>query len=170
MPDRRDQHHRGRKPRHARAVTIVRAGYHGADERVAEHGKRDRSGKQGEIVEPPAKHAMAEQDRGQQHRRQRDGNVKPVDRGEVEMPALLLRRAHRLHLCGKKALDDAVGMAEPDTDAFAGSDLHQLLRRPGQCRLGLPGRIFGQRMQYDKAHLVAQSLKAAERVEHAVAP
>jgi hypothetical protein len=82
MPDRSDQHHRGRKPRHPRAVAIVRAGYCGADERVAEHRKRDRAGEQGEIVERPVQHASAEQDRSQQHRRQRDGNVNPVDRGK----------------------------------------------------------------------------------------
>ena len=48
--------------------------------------------------------------------------------------------------------------------------MDQLLRGGGKRSLGLPCRIFGQRMQRDKAHLVVQSLEAAERVEHAVAP
>jgi len=121
----------------------MRTGYHGADEGVAEYGERDRAGEQGEIVERPAQYTVAEQDEGEQHRRQCNGNVNPVDRGEVEVPAVLLRRAHRLHLFGKKALHDAVGVAEPDIDAFAGGDLDQLLRRPRQRRLGLPARIFG---------------------------
>src|SRR5205823_4538400 len=76
-PDSRDQHHRGRKPGHPRAVAIVRTGYHGADERVAEQRERDRAGEQGNIVEWPAQHAAAEQDDGEQYRRQRDGNVSP---------------------------------------------------------------------------------------------
>jgi len=45
--------------------------------------------------------------------------VNPVDHREVEMPALLLRRAHRLQLCRKIPFHDAVGMADPDADAFA---------------------------------------------------
>ena len=36
--------------------------------------------------------------------------------------------------------------------------------------LGLPERIVGERVQGDVAHLVVHAVKAAERVEHAVAP
>src|ERR1700712_2891661 len=93
-----------------------------------------------------------------------------VDRGEVEMPALLARRAHRLQLGRKKALENTVGVAEPDIVAFSSGDMDQLLRGAGKRGFGLPGRIFGERMHDDEAHLVVQSLKTAERVEHAVAP
>src|SRR5690242_9954548 len=61
-------------------------------------------------------------------------------------------------------------MADPDTDAFAGAYLAELLHRSCQRRLGLPKRIVRQRTQHDEAHLFVQPLKAAERVEHAVAP
>ena len=36
--------------------------------------------------------------------------------------------------------------------------------------MALEARIFGERMQDDKTHLVVQALKTAERVEHALAP
>ncbi len=59
--DRRDQHHRGRDPRHACAVAIMRAGDHGADEGVAEHGERDGSREQSEIIERTPPEPAAEQ-------------------------------------------------------------------------------------------------------------
>ena len=39
--DRRDQHHEGRDPGHPRAVAVMRARYHAADEGVAEQRERD---------------------------------------------------------------------------------------------------------------------------------
>ena len=61
-------------------------------------------------------------------------------------------------------------MANPLIDAFTGTDMDQLLRGSDQCGLSLPCRVFGERMQHDEAHLVVQTLEAAERVEHAIAP
>ena len=48
--------------------------------------------------------------------------------------------------------------------------MNQLLRGGGDGGLGLPERIFGERMRDDEAHLVIHALEAAERIEHAVAP
>ena len=83
----------------------------------------------------------------QQHRAQRDRNVQPVDRGEIDVPVLLTRGAHRLDLRRDIALDDAVGVGKPADGAFAGRDIDQLLRGGGERGLGLPERIFGERMQ-----------------------
>ena len=64
--------------------------------------------------------------------------MKPVDRGEIELPALLMRGAHRLELRRDVALDDAVGVANPAMVPSPVRDMDQLLRGGDERRLGLP--------------------------------
>ena len=71
----------------------------------------------------------------------------PVDRGKIDVPMLLMRRAHRRELRRQIALDDAVGMGDPAIGAFAGRHINELLRGGDDRGLGLPERIFGERMQ-----------------------
>ena len=96
--------------------------------------------------------------------------MQPIDISEIEVPMLLMGRAHRLHLRRDVALDDAVSMRNPAVGAFPGADAYELMSGGHDRRLRLPQRIFGQRMQRDEAHLVIQAFEPAERVEHALAP
>src|SRR5665213_4255499 len=70
----------------------------------------------------------------------------------------------------RQMFDDSVSMWDPDRGAFAGRNVRQLPGGGHERGLRLPSRIFHQRMQRDVAHLVVQAGKAAQLVEHAVAP
>src|SRR3954447_6366745 len=94
----------------------------------------------------------------------------PVNRGEIDFPMLLPRRAHGLELRRYEFCDDAVGMRYPAEGAFTSTDHNQLPRSRSDCRFRLPQRIIDERVQYDEAHFVIQALEAAECVEHTIAP
>src|ERR1700680_3162753 len=96
--------------------------------------------------------------------------MEPIDACEIDVPMLLMRRAHRLELRRYVARHDAIGMRYPAVDSLAGGDPDQLARGGDNGGLRLPERIFDERSRDDKTHLVGHAIEAAERVEHAVAP
>ena len=67
-------------------------------------------------------------------------------------------------------LDRPVGVPDRVEHALAGAHLHQLPHGSVRGRLDLPDRIGGDALQHDRAHLLAETLEAAEPVENALAP